>query len=295
MRSIGFFLMGKKGISVLKGIENEKPEFLDLISFVVGAKDTAVENDYYDEIEQFCKNNAIKFYDRNNVNHTDLRAVCAFVISWRWLIQDVPFDLIILHDSLLPKYRGFNPLVTALVEGDKMIGVSAISAEKEFDSGHIYGQEAINIEYPIKIKDAINKISQLYVSLSIELIYAIINDQLTSYPQDEAKVSYSLWRNEDDYIVDWSQDSNRIERFVDAVGFPYKGALTNYNNVAIRLINVSSTPDLRISNRKAGKILKIENNVPFVVCGRGMLKIDKAVTDDNGEEVKFNKLRVRLT
>lgn len=294
MKSLGLFLMGEKGFSVLKGIEREKPYFLDLISFVVGAKNTAIENDYYVEIKKFCRREDINFFNRKRVNYLSLEADYAFVISWRWLIHKVPFELIILHDSILPKYRGFNPLVTALIEGDKEIGVTAISVEEDFDSGRIYGQKKITIKYPIKINDAIKVMSKLYTILALKLINDLVSNDLTSHPQDEENVSYSLWRNEEDYKVDWTQKSDRIERFVNAVGYPYKGAHTTYNNTEIRLIDVTSIPDLKIVNRKAGKILRIEKNVPCVVCGRGMLRIDRAITEDRGKEVQFDKLRIRL-
>jgi hypothetical protein len=55
MHLIGFFLMGKKGFSVLQGIQRFKPEYLPMINFVVCAKDNAIENDFYDEINNFLK------------------------------------------------------------------------------------------------------------------------------------------------------------------------------------------------------------------------------------------------
>lgn len=294
MKTIGFFLMGEKGLSVLRGLELMDKEYLGRISFVVSAKDNSIKNDYYYEIEKFCKERGINFSSRKKTNNIELEADYGLAISWRWLIHDVPFELIILHDSLLPKYRGFNPLVTALIEGDEEVGVTAINAKEEFDSGKIYGQEKVKVEYPIKINEAIRKVSQLYVSLTNNLIQDIQNDDLSGYTQDESKVSYSLWRNEDDYRIDWSQKSDRIERFVNAVGYPYKGALTTYKSIDLRILDVTTQPEIHIVNRKAGKILKIEDNVPYIVCGRGIVKIDKAVTDKGNKEVDFNKLRVRL-
>lgn len=77
--------------------------------------------------------------------------------------------------------------------------------------------------------------------------------------------------------------------------FPYPGALTRYKEDDIRILKASEVADLTIVNRRPGKLFSIRNNTPVVICGEGMLQIDRAVTDKNGEEVKFDKLRIRLT
>src|SRR5699024_3325504 len=203
MNSIGFFLMGKKGLSVLNGIIKGNPEYLETINFIVCAKDKSIENDYYNEIKDYSKRYGIKFFNRKEVTVSTLESNYSFAIGWRWLIRDISSNLIVLHDSLLPKYRGFNPLVTALIEGDKKIGVTAIEANEEFDSGDIYDQRVIEIDYPIRIKEAIDLISDLYIDITLNLIKKIREKNLRSFKQDESKVSYSIWRNEEDYRVEW--------------------------------------------------------------------------------------------
>ena len=58
----------------------------------------------------------------------------------------------------------------------------------------------------------------------------IINDEeINSISQMESEATYSVWRDEDDYLIDWTEDSDRIKRSIDALGFPYKGAKTKLN------------------------------------------------------------------
>ena len=53
--------------------------------------------------------------------------------------------------------------------------------------------------------------------------------------------------------------------------------------------------DLNFTKRDAGKFWQIKDNCPVVICGQGLLKIEKAVfADDRNEVVKFNKVRCRL-
>ncbi|TGN27175.1 formyltransferase family protein [Empedobacter tilapiae] len=288
MHTIGLYLLGKKGLDVLEKLSQKH---LEKILFVVVGIDRNIQYDYSAEIETLCKKNNISLYKKEN---TDIpQSTIQFAIGWKWMIKECK-DLIVLHDSLLPKYRGFNPLVTALLNNDQEIGVSAIRANFEFDKGNIILQKSILIDYPIKINDVIEKISNLYSQIVIEIVELLEDGELIEIVQDEIKATYSLWRNEDDYSINWDQSSEQILRFVDSVGFPYNGAKTLYENRFIRILNVILIEEVEIINRCPGKFLYIQNGNPIVVCGSGMLKIIDAVYDDTGERVIFNKLRIKL-
>jgi methionyl-tRNA formyltransferase len=54
-----------------------------------------------------------------------------------------------MHDSLLPKYRGFAPLPNALINGEREVGVTALFASEEYDMGDIVCQRRLAVEYPM--------------------------------------------------------------------------------------------------------------------------------------------------
>lgn len=281
--------LGKKGLVSLMALKDH--DLLSKLNFVVVGRDTSIQNDYSNEIKEFCNFNEIKWYTRQSFEQEKLSCDFLVAIGWRWLVNTDHYKLITIHDSLLPKYRGFNPLVTALVEGDKMIGATALFANEEIDSGNIVSQESIEIDYPIKIQVAIDKIAFLYGKIIVNVLQS---KELKSKPQNHNNSTYSLWRNEEDYRIDWSWDSKKIIRFIDAVGYPYLGALTTYYGTEIRIIQAVKVSDVEIVNRTPGKLFKVEKNRPIIVCGKGMVQINKAVTEKSGEEIEFDKLRVRL-
>ena len=106
--------------------------------------------------------------------------------------------LIVLHDSLLPKYRGFAPLPTALINAEPYVGVTALFAKEksdEYDRGDILGQRKLAVTYPARIQTVISAISGAYADLVIDIwrrIHAGV--KLTGTPQNEAEATYSLWR-----------------------------------------------------------------------------------------------------
>ncbi len=295
MSSIGLYLMGQKGLYCLTAIVNSSTEGIkEKIAFVMAAKDPAVLNDYFEEIQQLAAIYAIPFYERGNSTKTNFNVDLKIAIGWRWLIRDYSDKLIVFHDSLLPKYRGFNPLVTALIEGDSQIGVTALQASEEFDRGNIVGVKSITVNYPLKIQTAIEKVSELYGQLIIEIIEQSLNGALLGKPQDESMATYSLWRDEEDYRINWNEKAQKVKRFIDAVGYPYKGAFCFYDGKKIRIRDASVAQEYNVVNRTPGKILFIKENKPYVVCGQDVLVINEAVLDENEELISFHKLRVRL-
>jgi methionyl-tRNA formyltransferase len=265
------------------------------LKFVIYATDKNVEKDFADEIISLCSMNNILHYNRNIFDEKLLNQVSyCIAVSWRWIIKSNLDKLIVFHDSILPKYRGFNPLVTALINGDEEIGVTAIFANKEFDKGDILEVAKTMIKYPIKISQAIDIISVCYQVLFKKVIKKIVDNSLVATSQDESSATYSLWRDEEDYFIDWNLDALVLERTINALGFPYGGARTTFDDNIIILDEVKSIPDLKIENRTPGKILFLENNQPTIVCKSGLLKIQRAHYFENDNDVVFNKFRMRL-
>lgn len=286
--------MGSKGFECLKaaaGLYENDSNFE--ITSVVSSKDKNVINDYFEEIKTFSLSKGISFQERST---TTIQIDCDiyFAISWRWIINTDLEKLVVFHDSILPQLRGFNPLVTALIEGYSEIGVTAIKANSEFDKGNILGVKKIAIQYPIKIKEAIALVSELYADLILEIVAKKQSETLIEIPQNESEATYSLWRDDLDYTIDWSLSSETILRTIHALGFPYKGAAVNYDDKTIRLLEASLVDDVEIINRTPSKILFMDNNKPIVVCGKGLIKIEHAIYDTDNSEVKFNKFRTRL-
>jgi methionyl-tRNA formyltransferase len=225
--------------------------------------------------------------------HFQLRDL-AFLVGWQFLLPHSDADVVVFHDSLLPRYRGFAPTATALIKGDTEIGVTAISPCEAVDEGPIFGQKLTTITYPMKIKDALSLQAKLMGELAIELIGQWRKGILSYAPQHSDRATFSIWRDEHDYEIDWSMSATEIQRFVDAVGYPYRGARTTVGGMAtIRVHDVSVVSDLAFEIRNVGKVWRLDDGRPTVICGSGLLRIDHCTTE-SGLTYRFDRLRVRL-
>lgn len=88
-----------------------------------------------------------------------------------------------IHQSLLPKYRGPDPISNAIMNGDNIIGISSHELENEFDSGKIYTQ----ISWPINDLDTIESLNhrcKLVLRPLIELTISLIASGVDAVPQN---------------------------------------------------------------------------------------------------------------
>ena len=288
---ITLFLQGKKGHEVLSAALESIPE---LLSEVIIGNDRKVINDYSEEMLELLKPTSVPHQCSKKVK--SFNSKWAFAIGWQLLITpEQSQQLVVFHDSLLPRLRGFNPLVTALINGDEAIGVTAIGAVEEYDRGPILGQVQKEVTYPITIQEAIELISEGYVELFKDLSSAIAKgEELSFEAQNEDKATYSLWRDNRDYRVDWSWDATKIERFVNAVGYPYEGAQSMVQGNQVFLRQVTALKDVPVENREPGKVIFKREGKLVVVAGKGLVQIDQA-EDHEGNPLLFEtKFRIRF-
>lgn len=284
--------MTAKGGAVLSKIINEFGP--GSIAFVVTTEDRKTNYDGCEDIKRISTDANISVYSRDKLP-SNVNSFVALAVSWRWLITENFSSTIIFHDSLLPKYRGFAPLVSALIKGENRIGVTALLAREEYDSGPILAQKNTNLTYPVTIRQAIEKIIPCYEDLALKVVNMIMKGNFKSVQQDETEATYSLWLNESDYQIDWNWDASHIRRFIDATGYPYKGAFTYILGSKVRVFKAEEEKDVEIENRIPGKVIFCRNGEPTIVCGTGLLKLKYAVFEDTNEDVlPLHKFRTRF-
>lgn len=279
-KNITIYVMSQKGYAVVQSLTQKN--LLSKEDIIVVGRDKNVVNDFADEIVDLCKKNDIICYERKE--HTGASTEYVMAIGWRWMLPTID-KLIILHDSLLPKYRGFLPLVSALMNKDTTIGVTALYANDYYDSGDIIAQSKTEINYPLKIQKLINIIQKNYQELAVNIVRKIKDGgKLEGTPQNHEMATYSLWRDEEDYKIDWSQSAEDIQRFIHAVGTPYLGASSELNGKTVRIMDADIFPDKNIVNRNPGKIIFMEHKKPVVVCGVGLIKLND-IQNEKGESL----------
>ena len=286
------FAMNEKGCAVLRSLIDSVGA--DSLAAVVAQQDLAVERDYFRDIVDLAASTGIRTLARGEPLPPHSFSVA---VGWRFMIPTEP-RLVVFHDSLLPRYRGFAPLVNALINGEPAIGVTALWGAERYDAGPIIDQAAIAVSYPLAVRDATTALIPLYQQLANDIVQRLLaGEEVIGYEQDESKATYSIWRDEDDYLVDWTQDAGYIARFIDAVGSPYRGACAHVGPRTVRILQAEAvSADLTLEIRHPGKVFSISDGIPTIVCGEGLVRLLAVSDATTGEPLlPWTRLRARFS
>lgn len=286
-------LLGKKGFFFLSGFISS----LDLdrveLSVEVG-RDKDVLHDYADEIFFLAKEKSIHATERI-LDFDYLGYDFVFAAGWRWLIKGVATNqLIIIHDSLLPKYRGFSPLFNALLNRETHVGVTALFGSDKYDKGDIITQSKIKVNYPIKITEAIDLISILYQDIAHTIVGYIKNAYIPSCPQDESEASYSCWLDDSDYYINWFDPAEEIVHKIQLLGPPYSYAKTTLNGAHVYLLEAELVKEISLERVDFGKVLMVEDGCPVVIAKDGLVKLCSVVDEESLSVLPIKKFRSRF-
>ncbi len=300
---LGWLLNTQKGLNVLKAlVARERPQ----VSLVVSYDDPNTSENSLSEIESLCQQHDIAFESwsefkrrgRLGIVERNLEGLVA--VGWQYLLPEdywrsLPNRLIVFHDSLLPRYRGFAPVATGMIKGDTEFGLSVLFAGEGIDDGDLILQKSMTIGKQAYMADAIDIIGQAYADAAVELCDRMDDGPVPSLPQDHGQATYSIWRGPEDCRIDWRQSAEEIRDLIRAVSSPLPGAFTLLGGAPLRVWRAELiTEDLRFEIRDHGKIWSLDGGCPVIVCGSGLLKLTRITTEDGGEGLPITRLRQRF-
>jgi methionyl-tRNA formyltransferase len=113
-------------------------------------------------------------------------------------IQDARYGGINIHPSLLPRFRGADPLPWTILSGDRQTGVSIVQLSNEFDAGGIIGSDTIDLtgqELPDSLRTQLFKNgANLIIKVIPELIDGKI--EIKSQIDNESRYARKLTRQD---------------------------------------------------------------------------------------------------
>lgn len=218
-----------------------------------------------------------------------------FAVGWQYMIAAPPRNLVVLHDSLLPRYRGFAPTISAIIDGATRIGVTALLPDDSVDEGDILAQRAIEVPSPLRIADALQQLRPCYRSVIVDTLAGFISSgSLIGRAQEHQLATYSQWRDDCDYYLDFTTDAEEVMRHVYAVGAPYAGAqILRSDGVSFGVRDAEIVADVNIVRRTPGKVWSNGPDSIDIVCGTGIVRLSGLV-DNVGEPTRIATLRTRF-
>jgi len=208
------------------------------------------------EIKKVALSLKLPVFQPSNLNNRefaeDLRSVGAdifIVVAFRKLPEIIwripPMGTVNLHASLLPYYRGAAPVNHAIINGEKVTGVTTFLIDKDIDTGKILLQEKTEIgdsENAGQLHDRLMEIGAGLLIRTVDALMAGTVDPVSQEriaPGNEFPVAPKISR---EYCrIDWSMPAGRIYDFVRGLS-PWPAAwttlVTGGNRTGVKIFEV---------------------------------------------------------
>ena len=130
-------------------------------------------------------------------------------------VLDIPLiGTVNVHASLLPKYRGANPIQHAIVNGDKVTGITTMLTSLGMDEGDICLTKEIEISENMNDINLREEISNVSPDLLYETIEKLYNKELTPIKQNEKDATYAGKFEKADGLIDFNDSAKNIHNKV---------------------------------------------------------------------------------
>ena len=200
-------------------------------------------------------------------------------------VLEIPkFATINLHASLLPLYRGANPIQRAIINGDKKTGICTMITEEGLDCGAICLMDEIEITENMNYEELFEHISEKSPELIEVTLLSIKSGELQPMEQCCDNVSYAHKINKEDAQIDWSKPAREIHNLVRGL-YKSPSAHCFFREKFVKILETRVfEEDIKGTlTKNAGEILKITKNGIEVATTNGTLLIVKVKPEGKGE------------
>ncbi|NOH01923.1 MAG: methionyl-tRNA formyltransferase [Chloroflexi bacterium] len=181
-----------------------------------------------------------------------------------------PRGVINVHPSLLPKYRGADPIFWALVNNEKETGITIHWMDEGVDTGSLLGQRVLPIGEGDDSISLAGKLTNAGVELLLEVLDQIEGGQAASVSQDEAGASYFPPASREYRTIRWEDCADSISRLVRA-SVSYGGASAVLEGRTVKIIKSEAVK--RTPQPFPGKLLNSNDGWAEVSCKDAVLKL----------------------
>lgn len=194
-------------------------------------------------------------------------------------VLDIPkYATINLHASLLPKYRGANPIQRAIINGDKETGICTMITELGLDCGDVCLKKIIKISDNTTCVDLFDEISEKSPELLEKTLIGLVEKTITPQKQCEDGVCFANKLDKEECLIDWNKDAQSIHNLVRGI-YKFPCAYFMHNDKIIKVL------ETKVCNGSgtAGEFLNITKDGIEVACGDKSILLVRIKPEGKGE------------
>lgn len=193
-------------------------------------------------------------------------------------VLDIPkYETINLHASLLPKYRGANPIQRAIINGDKQTGICTMITELGLDCGDICMRKIIDIPDKMDCNDLYEQISDLSPKLLEDTLIGIVSGTIVPEKQPEECPCMANKLTKEETQIDWTKPAREIHNLVRGISRS-PSAYFMHNGKIVKVIETRVIE----KSAKCGELVKCKEGIE-VGCGKDCVLLVKVKPEGKSE------------
>jgi methionyl-tRNA formyltransferase len=164
-------------------------------------------------------------------------------------------EMVNVHASLLPRWRGAAPIQRAIEAGDTETGVCLMHMVFKLDAGDVYGRASTPISDDDDAAILSARLGALGHGLLLEHLPALLRGELSRTPQPDEGVTYAEMLNKDDGALDFSRPARALFNQCRAM-VPWPGSFTTMAGEPLKLF----APRMAAGSGAPGSVLDAGND-----------------------------------
>lgn len=186
------------------------------------------------------------------------------------LLDIPPLGCLNLHGSLLPKYRGAAPIQYALMNNDKVTGMTLMKMVKEMDAGEMYTKEEVIISEEDNSTSLFKKMAEAALKLILKELPTILEGKLVGVPQDESLVSFAPSIKPEEEKLDLNKSKEELHGYIRALS-DVPGAYLYLEGLKFKIYRSQIISDELLA--EVGQIVKADKKGLYLQTKNGLLAL----------------------
>lgn len=169
------------------------------------------------------------------------------IIIAKEVIDAFPLGIVNSHFSLLPSWRGADPITFAVLSGESKTGVSLMVIDEQMDTGKLITQKTLHMAADETTPSLTEKLIVLSDSLLQEFLPRYVTGEVKPHNQPHPdRATYSRKLTKQEGVLDWDKPADQLEREIRAfAGWPKSRTTISGKDVIITkatVVDVSAAP-----------------------------------------------------
>ena len=127
-----------------------------------------------------------------------------------YIIDYPKYGCINVHASLLPKYRGAGPIQWAIINGEKVTGVTTMKMDSGLDTGDMLLKAETKIGEYETAEELFDRLAVIGGDLLLKTIDGLEKGSITPTPQNDKEHTYAPMISRETGVIDWSKSAREI-------------------------------------------------------------------------------------